>query len=113
LFFENVSATRRSLRLAMNFDFEAPFAGRPVRSVRPKKKVAGRIDRDFLAAPNQNRSPLRLQSGDQCSGKRIRKGKTLGGTSAHTLRIAFTARGDIEDIASLKINTSVRPRLSG
>jgi hypothetical protein len=97
----------------MNFNFEAPFAGRPVRSVRPKKKVAGRIDRYFLAAPNQNRNPLRLQLGDQCSGKRIRQGKTLGGSPTYALRIAFTARGDIEDIASLKINTSVRPRLSG
>jgi hypothetical protein len=97
----------------MDFDFKASFAGRLGTGVDSKKQMTSSIDRHFLAAPNQNRSSLRLQFGDQSPWKPIRQGKTLGGSSTYALRIAFTARADIEDIASLKINASVRPRLSG
>src|SRR6185369_14656728 len=97
----------------MDLDGEASSAGWRTRRVHSQEKMAGSIGLELFTATDQDRHALRLQSGDQGSGRSRNHGKAGAGSAGYPRRIAGLARAgtDLQNVSRLQVYASISPGL--
>ena len=100
----------------MDLDRETATARRRARRVHSQEEMARCFGFELLAAADQNRHSLRLQPGNQGSGRSRNHGKAGAGGAAHSSRIAASRRGagvDLQNVSRLQVDSGISPGLRG